>query len=161
MGYRPDRSPGYGAYILLCLTVAVFFGIAYFEDTKPHNEYVQNKTRSILSQAHKEAVNSVDTLDLQGLFVNTESANKDSVRLAKEMQKWMKQQGENPRFCDYKEVFDSVGTRNGQTLFRRSKYPWRLNINKAMKDTCFANNYNQYKKSIITLETARRKQNQK
>lgn len=156
MGYRPDQSPGCGEYILLCLTVAVFFGIAYFEDTKPHNEYVQNKTKSILSQAHKEAVNSVDTLDLQGLFVNTESANKDSLRLAKEMHNWMKYQGENPRFCDYKQIYNKVDMENGKKGFQLSKNMWHINTSKAMKDPDFAKIYNQYCQTIKQLEIARR-----
>lgn len=156
MGYRPDQSPGCGAYVLLCLTVAVFFGIAYFEDTKPHNNHIKQETKKILDTAHKEAVNSVDTLDLQGFFVNTESARKDSARLATEMLGWMKYQGENPRFCDYKQVYDTVDMGNGQTGFKLSKHMWYINVSKAMKDPCFAKTYNQYRKTIKQLEIAHR-----
>ena len=161
MGYRPEPKLGCGPIVFLLIVLFFFSGIGYFEETKPHNDHIKQETKKMLDTAHKEAVNSVDTLDLKEIFVNTESANKDSARLATKMLDWMKQQGENPRFCDYKHVYDTISMKNGETGFKLSKYPWRLNINKAMKDTCFANNYNQYKKSIITLETARRKQNQK
>ena len=160
MGYRPEPKIGTAPILFLLIVLSVFFGIGYFEDTKPHDDHIKSETKKILDNAHKEAVNSADTLDFRSFLVDTESANKDSARLATEMLGWMKYQGENPRFCDYTQVYDSVGTKNGKTLFRLSKYPWRINKNKAMKDSCFANNYNQYKKSITMLEIARRKQNQ-
>lgn len=161
MGYRPEPKLGATPIVFLLIVLSVGFGIGYFEDTKPHNQHIKNETKKILSAAHKEAVNSADTLDLRSFLVDTKSASKDSVRLAKKMHNWMKYQGENPRFCDYKAVFDSVGTRNGKTLFRRSKYPWRINLDKAMQDQDFAQIYNQYCQTIKQLEIARRQHRQK
>ena len=159
MGYRPEPKLGAAPIVFLLIVLSVWFGIGYFEDTKPHNEHIKKETTKILDNAHKESINSLDTVNFLRFLVDTESASKDSVRLAKEMQKWMKQQGENPRFCDYKEVFDSVGTRNGQTLFRRSKYPWRINLDKAMQDQDFAQIYNQYCQTIKQLKIVRRQNN--
>jgi len=161
MGYRPEPKLGATPIVFLLIVLSVGFGIGYFEDTKPHNEYVQNKTRSILSQAHKEAVNSVDTLDLRAFNVNAESACQDSARLAKEMHEWMKHQGENPKFCNYKEVYDTIHMKNGETGFRLSKYPWRIDIAKAKRDKYFATNYDAYKNAVRKLEIARRQQKQK
>ena len=156
MGYRPEPKPGCGSFLLLAIVFFICFELDYCEDTKPHNEHIKSETKNLLGKAHQEAVNSVDTLDLRGYVVNTESARKDSARLATEMLGWMKYQGENPRFCDYKQVYDTVDMGNGQTGFKLSKNMWYINVSKAMKDPCFAKTYNQYCKTIKLLEIERR-----
>ena len=156
MGYRSEPKTGCAPILLFAFVLFICFELDYCEDTKPHDDHIKSETQKLLATAHKEAVNSVDTLNLQGLFVDAESANKDSACLATEMLGWMKYQGENPRFCDYKQVYDTVDMGNGQTGFKLSKHMWYINVSKAMKDPCFAKTYNQYCKTIKQLEIARR-----
>jgi len=158
---RPEPKLGCAPVFVLLIVLSIWYGVSYFENIKPHNDHIKNETKKILDNAREESINSLDTLDLRTFLVNTESARKDSACLAKEMHNWMKQQGENPRFCDYKYVYDSVGTKNGQTVFRLSKHMWRVNIDKAMKDQEFAKTFSKYCETIKQLEIARRKQNQK
>ena len=160
---RPEpKDPVIDAYIVI--GSALIFILIHIIDTcesEPHNKHIKKETEKVLARAHEEAICLPDTLDLRVFTVNTESARQDSARLAKEMHKWMKHQGENPRFCNYTEVYDTINISNGQKGFRLSKYPWRIDIPKAKQDLLFATNYNAYKKAIQQLEVARRQQKQK
>ena len=95
---RPEpRETGLGCAVILLF--AAISAVVYFTDDKPRKDYIKEQTKPILNQAHKEAVNSVDTLDLTAYFIDVKTARKDSASLAKEMQNFM-QDCENPRYCD-------------------------------------------------------------
>lgn len=150
---RPEpRETGLGcAGILLFAAISA---VVYFTDDKPRKDYIKEQTKPVLNQAHKEAINSVDTLDLTKYFIDVKSARKDSARMTEHMQKWMDNMSERQRFNDYTQD-DTVGfdMGNGRRGYRLTPH---FSINKAMKDANFANTYNQYVNAIKQLEIARR-----
>ena len=159
---EPKLTPAELLNMILMLLgmVGVVSYISYTADVKPHEDFITSQNNKVLNKAHKEAQRSVDTLDLTKYHVDIESATKDSARLTEQMRNWMNHQGENPRFCDYKEVYDTVYMRKkgqNQTIgYCLSKFPWQINTDKAIKDPYFAKTYDQYVRIIQNLEIARR-----
>ena len=154
---RPDPKliPGPALILMLVGVMVIAYSIGYTNDVKPRKDFIASQTKKVLDKAHKEAQNSVDTLNVAEYRVDTKSATTDSARLTQKMRKWMDSQGENPRFCDYKEVYDTIIT-NERVYYRLSKFGWRINVDKATKDTSFARIYDQYRQAIQQLEIDRR-----
>jgi len=159
---RPEPSPTAGEILIPILICALAWLIHYHEDIKPEKEFDKAQTKKVLDIAHKNAVMSVDTINFDEYIVDTKAARKDSVNSTKEMQKWVKHQGKNPRFADYKYIYDTLYTKQGQIKgYRLSKNMWHLNTNKAMTDPEYTKIYDEFSDAIVKLEIARRQQKHK
>ena len=154
MGYRPEPK-GDGCFYTLAYLVlgAVIYGFVYFEDIKPHKEFIKRETKPVLDDAHKRAIAAVDTINIYDYCIDVKSAQKDSIKLTKHMREIMDSIIEDKRYNDY--TVDSVGRYivNGRTVYGVSS---KFNINKAMKRPSFAETYNKYYEAIKQLEIARR-----
>ena len=159
---RPDEPLTAGEALTLILIFALVWLIHYHEDIKPEKEFDKAQTKKVLDIAHKNAVMSVDTINFDEYIVDTKAECKDSLRSTKEMATWVNHQGKNPRFADYKYIYDTLYTKQGQIKgYRLSKNMWHLNTNKAMTDPEYTKIYDEYSDAIVKLEIARRQQKHK
>ena len=153
-------SDGLGDFLLGMMVIGIpllYISISPIVDSK---KYAKKQTEIASNFAHYNAVNSVDTINFDGTPIDVKAARKDSAIAIKQMRKATRRFHHDScfdYFNDYPKLIVSYDpTDTAKTNPHYSWTEWRLNIDKAMTDSVFAESYNKYYKSIQQLEIARR-----
>ena len=180
MSYSTDGSSEVCLVLALIVTIPII--VASTKDTNKRKIEREEAAKTVLEQAHKQAVAAVDTINYNDIVIKTKSARKDSAQATKQMYKIMGniQLNKSNRFFDF--VQDSIpitsdysrtistyvdSVRHDTTRITIVHHKTvcgatpKFNLNKAMNDSAFAATYRQYCEAIKQLEIARRQQKSK